>query len=227
MKAVVLLSVGLDSTTVLRIAQKKGYQVSCLTFSYGQRHSIELEAAKIIAKKYGIKDHRIAEIDLKIFGGSSITDLSLPLNQSGFLSDKIPSSYVPARNSIFLTYSLALAEVIGAEKIFIGINSLDYSGYPDCRPNYLKAFNELAKLATKASVEQNIQIEVEAPLLYLSKAESISLGLQLGVDYSITISCYQADNKGLACGLCDACVLRLEGFATNGLEDSATYKRKN
>jgi 7-cyano-7-deazaguanine synthase len=209
----------------LRIAQKNGYEVSCLTFSYGQRHSVELEAARKIAKQYDIKDHRIAEIDLRVFGGSSLTDLSLPLNQTGLISDKIPNSYVPARNSIFLTYGLALAEVVGATKIFLGINALDYSGYPDCRPDYLTAFNHLARLATKAGVEDNIPIEVEAPLLYLSKAEIISLGLSLGIDYSSSISCYQPDNQGVACGLCDACTLRLAGFRTNGLEDSATYKK--
>jgi 7-cyano-7-deazaguanine synthase len=225
MKAVVLFSGGLDSTTVLRIAQKNGYDVSCLTFSYGQRHSVELEAAKKIAKQYNIKDHRIAEIDLRVFGGSSLTDLSLPLNETGLISDKIPNSYVPARNSIFLTYGLALAEVVGATKIFLGINALDYSGYPDCRPDYLTAFNNLAKLATKVGVEDNIPIEVEAPLLYLSKAEIISLGLSLGIDYSSSISCYQPDSKGVACGLCDACTLRLAGFRANGLEDSATYKK--
>jgi 7-cyano-7-deazaguanine synthase len=223
MKAVVLFSGGLDSTTLLRIVQEKGYDISCMTFSYGQRHLAELEAARKIAKQYNITDHRIVEINLQIFGSSSLVDSSISLNTTGIISSTIPNTYVPARNTIFLSYALAFAEVIGAQKIFLGINAVDYSGYPDCRPEFLDAFNKLVNLATKTGVEKTISIEVEAPLLYLSKAEIISLGMKLGIDYSSSISCYQASNKGIACGLCDACRLRLEGFKANNLEDTAPY----
>ena len=227
MKAIVLLSGGLDSTTMLRIVQEMKYEVHAITFSYGQRHSVEIDAAKKVAQKYGIQNHRIVNIDL--FGGSALTDNSLELNKSGKINaydpekENIPLSYVPARNTIFLSYALGFAEVIGAQKIFIGINAIDYSGYPDCRPEYLKKFNELAKLATAVGVKNELEIQVEAPLMNLSKAQIIATGMKLGVDYGDTISCYDPDKNGVACGKCDACTLRLEGFAANDMNDSARY----
>jgi 7-cyano-7-deazaguanine synthase len=227
MKAIVLLSGGLDSTTMLRIVQEMKYEVHAITFSYGQRHSVEIDAAKKVAQKYGIQNHRIVNIDL--FGGSALTDNSLELNKSCKINaydpekENIPLSYVPARNTIFLSYALGFAEVIGAQKIFIGINAIDYSGYPDCRPEYLKKFNELAKLATAVGVKNELEIQVEAPLMNLSKAQIIATGMKLGVDYGDTISCYDPDKNGVACGKCDACTLRLEGFAANDMNDSARY----
>jgi 7-cyano-7-deazaguanine synthase len=227
MKAIVLLSGGLDSTTMLRIVQEMKYEVHAITFSYGQRHSVEIDAAKKVAQKYGIQNHRIVNIDL--FGGSALTDNSFELNKSGKINaydhekENIPLSYVPARNTIFLSYALGFAEVIGAQKIFIGINAIDYSGYPDCRPEYLKKFNELAKLATAVGVKNEFEIEVAAPLMNLSKAQIIATGIKLGVDYGDTISCYDPDENGVACGKCDACTLRLEGFAANKMIDNARY----
>lgn len=229
MKAIVLLSGGLDSTTMLRMVQEIGYEIHAITFSYGQRHSVEIDAAAKIAQKYGVQNHRIVNIDL--FGGSALTDDSIELNKSGKIGvydpekENIPLSYVPARNTIFLSYALGFAEVIGAQKIFIGINAIDYSGYPDCRPEYLKKFNELAKLATAAGVKHELEIQVEAPLLHLSKSEIISNGIRLGVDYGDTISCYDPDENGVACGKCDACTLRLEGFAVNKMIDNARYAK--
>jgi 7-cyano-7-deazaguanine synthase len=227
MKAIVLLSGGLDSTTMLRIVQEMNYEVHAITFSYGQRHSVEIDAAKRVAQKHGVQNHRIVNIDL--FGGSALTDNSIELNKSGKINaynpdkENIPLSYVPARNTIFLSYALGLAEVIGAQKIFIGINAIDYSGYPDCRLEYLKKFNELAKLATAVGVKNELEIQVEAPLMNLSKAQIIANGIRLGVDYGDTISCYDPDEDGVACGKCDACTLRLEGFAANNMNDSARY----
>jgi 7-cyano-7-deazaguanine synthase len=229
MKAIVLLSGGLDSTTMLRIVQEMKYEVHAITFSYGQRHSVEIDAAKKVAQKYGIQNHRIVNIDL--FGGSALTDNSFELNKSGKINaydhekENIPLSYVPARNTIFLSYALGFAEVIGAQKIFIGINAIDYSGYPDCRPEYLKKFNELAKLATAVGVKNEFEIEVAAPLMNLSKAQIIATGIKLGVDYGDTISCYDPDENGVACGKCDACTLRLEGFAVNKMIDNARYAK--
>ena len=230
MKAIVLLSGGLDSTTMVRIAQDKGYEVYALTFNYGQKHSIEIEAAKTICKKHGIQNHCIANIDIKAIGGSALTDDKLEVNKNGQVlqydptKENIPLSYVPARNTIFLSYALGYAEVIGASKILIGVNVIDYSGYPDCRPEYLKKFNELAKIATAAAVKGELAIEVEAPLLHMTKAEIIAEGTRLGVDYTDTLSCYDPDKNGSACGKCDACLLRLNGFKANGMKDSAQYQ---
>ena len=229
MKAVVLLSGGLDSTTMLKMVQSQGYIVTALTFEYGQRHHVEVVAAREIAQRYGIIDHRIAQIDLRVFGGSALTDNSIPLNKNTSKSscdtnfENIPTSYVPARNTIFLSYAIGLAEVIMASKVFIGINAIDYSGYPDCRPEYLKSFNDMSKLATAVGIKNELQIEVVAPLLYLSKAEIIKIGMQLKIDYSQTISCYDPTPLKAACGKCDACILRLAGFAMNNLKDNAVY----
>lgn len=230
MKAVVLLSGGLDSTTMIRIAQEKGYEIYALTFNYGQKHSFEIEAAKTICKKYGIIHHSIANIDIKAIGGSALTDDTLQVKKDGNVpkydpsQENIPLSYVPARNTIFLSYALGFAEVIGASKIFIGINAIDYSGYPDCRPEYLERFNDLARIATAAGVKGELTIEVEAPLLHMTKAEIIAEGTRLGVDYRDTVSCYDPDKNGSACGKCDACLLRLNGFKANGMRDSAQYQ---
>ncbi len=230
MKSIVLLSGGLDSTTMVRIAQDKGYEVYALTFNYGQKHSIEIESAKTICKKYGIKNHCIANIDIKAIGGSALTDDKLQVNKGRQVlqydptKENIPLSYVPARNTIFLSYALGYAEVIGASKILIGVNAIDYSGYPDCRPEYLQKFNELAKIATAAAVKGELAIEIEAPLLNMNKAEIIAEGTRLGVDYSATLSCYDPDRNGSACGKCDACLLRLNGFKANGMKDSAQYQ---
>lgn len=223
MRAVVLLSGGLDSTTTLRIAQEKCYEIYALTFNYGQKHLIEIAAAKAICEKYSVANHHVANIDLSGMGGSALTDETLAVKKDSFSSKEIPLTYVPARNTIFLSYALGYAEVLKASKIFIGINSLDYSGYPDCRPEYLKKFNELAKVATAVGVKGELSIEVEAPLLHMSKAEIITEGLRLGINYKDTISCYDPSETGIACGKCDACILRLEGFRNNNLQDPAKY----
>ncbi|MDX1949771.1 MAG: 7-cyano-7-deazaguanine synthase QueC [Rickettsiales bacterium] len=212
-KAVVLLSGGLDSATCSAIAISQGFEVYALSFSYGQRHSVELDFAKRQAKIQKIKEHKIINIDLRAFGGSALTDdIDVPKNRdSEKISKEIPITYVPARNTIFLSYALAYAEVLGASDIFIGVNALDYSGYPDCRPEYIKTFERLANLATKAGVEQGL-FRINTPLIDLSKAEIIKLGNKLGVDFESTISCYDPiDNK--PCGVCDACLLRKKGFA--------------
>jgi 7-cyano-7-deazaguanine synthase len=226
--AVLLLSGGLDSTTVLAVAQHEGFAVHALSFRYGQRHASEIEAAKEIARKAGVAQHRIIDIDLTVFGGSALTaptpvpkdrDLS-PLSPQG---KEIPITYVPARNTIFLSYALAFAEVIGAADIYIGVNALDYSGYPDCRPEYIRAFEEMANLATRAGVEGSTRLSIRTPLISLTKAAIIALGTSLGVDYSATTSCYDPGENGDACGRCDACQLRLKGFAEAGLEDPIEY----
>lgn len=226
-KAIVLLSGGLDSTTVLAIAKDQGYEVHALSFSYGQRHSVELEKAKEVAKHYGVKDHRIADIDLRIFGGSALTDdIDVPKN-TGIEDDNseevIPVTYVPARNTIFLSFALAFAETIGAFDIFVGVNALDYSGYPDCRPDYVTTFEKLANLATAASTEGRGVFAVHTPLITLSKADIIRLGNKLGVDYSITHSCYDPNSRDEACGECESCKLRLKGFKEAGLVDPIPY----
>jgi 7-cyano-7-deazaguanine synthase len=229
MKAIVLLSGGLDSTTLLRIVQERGYKIYALTFNYGQKHSIEIDAAKTICKKYGINNHCIANIDIGAIGGSALTDDKLKVKKDGIVKsfdkdkENIPLSYVPARNTIFLSYALGYGEVVSASKIFIGINAIDYSGYPDCRPQYLEKFNEMARVATAASVKGELTIEVEAPLLNMSKAEIIAEGIRLGLDYKDTISCYDPKD-GAACGKCDACTLRLDGFKANNIADSALYQ---
>jgi 7-cyano-7-deazaguanine synthase len=225
--AVVLLSGGLDSTTVLAAARGEGFALTALTFSYGQRHSTEIDAARRIAQSYAVERHEIVEIDLTVFGGSALTaDIAVPkdraLPQRGAEED-IPVTYVPARNTIFLSYALALAEVIESTDIFIGVNALDYSGYPDCRPEYIAAFETLANLATRAGVEGTQRLRIHTPLISLTKGEIIALGTSLGVDYSLTTSCYDPTRDGLACGRCDACQLRLKGFAEAGIEDPVPY----
>jgi 7-cyano-7-deazaguanine synthase len=226
--AVLLLSGGLDSTTVLAVAQHEGFAVHALSFRYGQRHSAEIDAAKAIARKAGVAQHRIIDIDLTVFGGSALT-AQTPVPKDRDLStlslqrEEIPVTYVPARNTIFLSYALALAEVIGAADIFIGVNALDYSGYPDCRPEYIRAFEEMANLATRAGVEGSTRLAIRTPLISLTKAAIIGLGTSLGVDYSATTSCYDPGENGEACGRCDACQLRLNGFAEVGLEDPIEY----
>lgn len=219
-KAVVLLSGGLDSVTCLAIASSQGFDCYCLSLDYHQRHIAELNAAKLIAKKLGAREHKIAQLDLSLFGGSALTDDKIDVPESA--SEGIPVTYVPARNTIMLSLSLAWAEVLGAQDIFIGVNALDYSGYPDCRGEYVKAFQEMANLATKSAVEGK-QITVHAPLIDMTKAEIIAKGTALGVDYSMTVSCYQADQLGRACGLCDSCRLRKEGFLNASVDDPTLY----
>lgn len=226
--AVILLSGGLDSTTVLAIAQSEGFDIHALTFAYGQRHSAEIDAAKAIAKNAKVTRHHVAQIDLTLFGGSALTaNIPVPkdrdLAASSPSSKEIPITYVPARNTIFLSYALALAEVVGASNIFIGVNALDYSGYPDCRPEYIEAFERMANLATRAGVEGKTRLVIRTPLISLSKAAIIKLGASLGVDYSQTTSCYDPGPSGEACGRCDACQLRLKGFGEAGLEDPIEY----
>jgi len=226
--AVVLLSGGLDSTTVLAIAKSEGFQVDALSFRYGQRHASEIEAARRIARNAGVRQHHIVDIDLTLFGGSALTaDMLVPkdrdLAPSSDGAKEIPVTYVPARNTIFLSYALALAEVVGAADVFIGVNALDYSGYPDCRPEYIRAFEKMANLATRAGVEGSTRLAIRTPLISLSKAAIIKLGTSLGVDYSATTSCYDPGADGEACGRCDACQLRLKGFSEAGLEDPIEY----
>jgi len=226
--AVVLLSGGLDSTTVLAIAKSEGFQVDALSFRYGQRHASEIEAARRIARNAGVRQHHIVDIDLTLFGGSALTaDMPVPkdrdLAPSSDGAKEIPVTYVPARNTIFLSYALALAEVVGAADVFIGVNALDYSGYPDCRPEYIRAFEKMANLATRAGVEGSTRLAIRAPLISLTKAAIIKLGASLGVDYSATTSCYDPGADGEACGRCDACQLRLKGFSEAGLEDPIEY----
>ena len=223
--AVLLLSGGLDSTTMLALATSERYEVHALTFRYGQRHEHEVEAARQIASRYRVAHHVVIDIDLRTFGGSSLTG-SAPIPKdrpSDVIASEIPSTYVPARNTIFLSFALAWAETLGAHEIFIGVNTLDYSGYPDCRPEYLAAFERLATLATRSGVEGKGAIRIRAPLLHLNKREIIQLGTSLGVDYSHTTTCYDPDKHGAACGRCDACTLRLRGFAEGGLTDPARY----
>jgi 7-cyano-7-deazaguanine synthase len=226
-RAVVLLSGGLDSTTVLALATSEGHAVYALSFDYGQRHSIELSAAKKVARRYCVVQHAIAEIDLRVFGGSALTaDIPVPKDRDLRSDDlEIPATYVPARNTIFLSYALAFAEVVGAGEIFIGVNALDYSGYPDCRPEFIAAFERMASLATRTGVESKGEpaIRIRTPLIDMSKRQIIELGLRLGVDYSITTSCYDPSAEGEACGRCDACQLRLRGFSEAGATDPAAY----
>lgn len=220
-KAIVLFSGGLDSTTVLAIAKNLGYEVYALSFSYGQRHKIELEAAKNIVKKFAIKEHKITNIDLRLFGGSALTaDIAVPKNAVN--ADKIPVTYVPARNTIFLSFALAYAETVGSFDIFIGVNAIDYSNYPDCRGEFISAFEKLANLATAAGDENKGSFKIHAPLIKMSKKEIIETGLNLGVDYSLTHSCYDPiiiNGKAKPCGKCDSCILRIEGFTAANLQD--------
>ncbi len=225
--AVVLLSGGLDSTTVVAIARQEGYRPYALSFRYGQRHEIELTAARRVAAAMGVSDHVVADIDLRAFGGSALTaDIDVPHhNQVDDLNTGIPITYVPARNTIFLSFALAWAETIGASDIFIGVNALDYSGYPDCRPEYIAAFETMANLATKAGVEGTQHLRIHTPLINLTKAQIIRRGLELGVDYSLTHSCYDPDISGRPCGTCDSCLLRQKGFAEAGVVDPALSGR--
>ena len=223
--AVVLLSGGLDSATVAAVAIRDGFDVYALSFSYGQRHSIELKSAKIVASHLGVVEHKIVDVDLRAFGGSALTDdIPVPKDrQEEDMASGIPVTYVPARNTIFLSFGLAYAEVLGSVEIFIGVNALDYSGYPDCRPEYINAYEKMARLATKAAVEGSDAITIRAPLMDLTKSEIISLGVGLGVDYSLTVSCYEASSEGEACGHCDSCILRRKGFEQSGHLDPTRY----
>lgn len=225
--AIVLLSGGLDSTTVLAIAKDQGFTPYALSFRYGQRHSIELEAAQRVAQTQGVARHVIADIDLRVFGGSALTsDIEVPKHET--LEDVeeggVPITYVPARNTIFLSFALAFAETVGASDIFTGVTAVDYSGYPDCRPEYMDAFATMANLATRAGVEGTSKITLHSPLIALSKADIVREGLRLGVDYSLTSSCYDPDEQGRACGKCDTCLLRLKGFAEAGVKDPVRYQ---
>jgi 7-cyano-7-deazaguanine synthase len=226
-KAVVLLSGGLDSATVLAIAKSGGYEIYALSFSYGQRHAWELEAAKRVTAFIGVAQHRIAEIDLRAFGGSALTDdIAVPKGRDPTdMAHGIPITYVPARNTIFLSFALAWAEVLGSSDIFLGVNALDYSGYPDCRPEFIAAFEQMANLATKAGVEGRQQLRIHTPLIALSKAQIIARGIELEVDYGLTSSCYDPSPAGVPCGRCDSCLLRLKGFRENSIEDPLHYQR--
>ena len=219
--AVVLLSGGLDSATVLAMARAQGYECFALSVDYGQRHHSELEAAERVAKMLGAKEHRVVHINLTGFGGSALTDNNIAVPQQP--GEGIPTTYVPARNTIMLSLALAWAEVLKSQDIFIGVNAVDYSGYPDCRPAFIEAFERMANLATKAAVEGNA-LTIHAPLLHLSKAEIVRQGSALGVDYAQTVSCYQADEQGRACGVCDSCRLRRAGFAAAGIADPTAYR---
>lgn len=226
MKAVVLLSGGLDSATTLAIAQRARFEVFAMTFRYGQRHEAEIEAARRVVTRSGVSQHIVVDIDLRLFGGSALTsDIAVPKGRAlADMGHGIPITYVPARNTIFLSFALAWAETLKAQDIFIGVNALDYSGYPDCRPEYIAAYQQMANLATREGVEGRQQLRIHTPLIHLSKAEIIQRGLELGVDYSITSTCYDPNTEGEACGGCDACQLRLKGFAANGLRDPAAYQ---
>ena len=221
-KAVVLLSGGLDSSTILAIASSEGYECHTLSFDYGQRHQVELEAAKKIAQYFSVASHRIMQMNMQAIGGSALTNSEIEVPIDGVVENEIPVTYVPARNTVFLSYALALAEVVDADNIFIGVNSVDYSGYPDCRPEYIAAFEIMANLATKKGIEGQ-PVSIQTPLISLTKSEIIKLGSSLGVDYSQTISCYQANIEGLACGKCDSCRLRKQGFTEAGIEDTTAY----
>src|SRR5437588_2320799 len=223
-RAVVLLSGGIDSTTTLAIAIAEGYDAQALSFDYGQRHQIETKAARHVANSLGAKEHRVAKIDLRVFGGSALTDdIDVPKQRpEKEIAQGIPITYVPARNTIFLAYTLAWAEVMGVSDIFLGVNAIDYSGYPDCRPEFIKAFEHLANLGTKAGVEGR-RFQIHTPLIKLSKAEIIRKAVELGVDLSLTHSCYDPSPEGLACGECDSCLLRLKGFREAGRKDPIRY----
>ncbi len=224
-KAVVLLSGGVDSTTAMAIALQEGYEIYSLSFRYGQRHVVELESARRIAEVMGAKKHMVMDVDLGKIGGSALTDhIDVPKGRDAAeIRQEIPTTYVPARNTIFLSYALAWAEVLGASDIFIGVNAMDYSGYPDCRPEYIKSFEDMANLAIKAAVEDKMKIHIRTPLISMTKAEIIRKGVELGVDYRLTHSCYDPSPEGKACGQCDACLLRKKGFREAGMSDPAAY----
>lgn len=221
-RAVVLLSGGLDSTTVLAIAQSQGYECHALSFDYGQRHQVELQAAVRIAESFNAASHRVMQMNMNAIGGSALTDNNIAVPTGGVEADTIPVTYVPARNTVFLSYALGLAEVVDADTIFIGVNAVDYSGYPDCRPEYIEAFEKMANLATKKGVEGH-KTHIKTPLISMTKAEIIQTGISLDVDYGLTVSCYQANDKGEACGVCDSCRLRKQGFADAGVADPTHY----
>ena len=223
--AVLLLSGGVDSTTLLALATRDGYAVHALTFRYGQRHAVEIDQARRVAAAYGVARHAVADIDLRVFGGSSLTsDSPVPKDRSvESASSEIPSTYVPARNTIFLAFAMAFAETLGAGDIFIGVNAIDYSGYPDCRPEFIRAFEAMANLATRAGVESRTVTRIRTPLIEMSKSEIIRLGGSLGVDYALTTSCYDPAADGRACGRCDACQLRRNGFRDAGVSDPTRY----
>lgn len=222
-RAIVLVSGGLDSATVLAVARELGFVCYAISFDYGQRHRAELDAAERVAVALGAREHRLLPIDLSAFGGSALTDMEIAVPETGVVDDEIPVTYVPARNTVFLSLALAWAEVLDARDIFIGVNAVDYSGYPDCRPEFIQAFQSLANLATKAGVEGQA-FTIHTPLIDLSKADIIRLGLNLEVDYAETVSCYQADATGAACGLCDSCRLRQEGFEAAAIADPTRYQ---
>ncbi len=226
-KAVLLLSGGMDSATTGAIARDQGFNLVAVSFRYGQRHAVELEAARKVARLLEVSRHLILDIDLRSIGGSALTDnLAVPKDTPlTSIGERIPTTYVPARNTIFLSFSLGVAEVVGSSDIFIGANALDYSGYPDCRPEYFQAFQSMANLATRAGVEEGRRITIHTPLIQLTKREIIERGLSLGLDYGVTVSCYDPSPDGAACGRCDACQLRLKGFRELGLQDPATYQR--
>ena len=226
MKAIVLVSGGLDSTTCLAMAREKGFDLYALTFNYGQRHDHELNSAKMIVDFFNIHNHSIIDIDLAQFGGSALTDqIDVPKKRDLSDMDEIPGTYVPARNTVFLSLALAWAEVLGSFDIFIGVNALDYSGYPDCRPEYISSFEKTANLATKAGVSGS-SFRIHTPLIDLTKSEIVKVGMDLGVDYSLTSSCYDPDQEGNPCGLCDACYLRLKGFKEAGITDPLNYSNQ-
>ena len=224
-KAVVLLSGGVDSTTVLAIAQSQGYDAYTMSFRYGQRHALELDRAKQISETMGAKKHVIVDIDLRAFGGSALTDdIDVPKERSDQeIGTGIPITYVPARNTIFLSFALAWAETLETDTIFMGVNALDYSGYPDCRPEYIEAYQQMANLATKAGVEGTTKLKIETPLILMTKAQIIQKGAELGVDYGLTLSCYDPDPQGRACGACDSCLLRIKGFEEADVADPTVY----
>ena len=227
-KAVLLLSGGLDSATTGAIAQQEGFELYALSFRYGQRHEVEMQAAKAVARHLGVVDHKVANIDLRLFGGSALTDeIDVPKERTmEAISDGVPVTYVPARNTIFLSFALAWAEVLEAYDIFIGVNAVDYSGYPDCRPEYVKAYEQMANLATAYGVEAKRRIRIHTPLIDLTKGQIVQRGTALGIDYAQTLSCYDPGPEGRACGECDACQLRLKGFAEAGISDPAPYMEK-
>lgn len=224
-KAVVLSSGGLDSTTVMAMAKREGYQIYSLSFFYGQRHDFELQAARKVARWMNVAKHLVVDVDLREIGGSALTDdIKVPKAESvNDIGKTIPVTYVPARNTIFLSYALAWAEVLEAADIFIGVNAVDYSGYPDCRPEFITAFETMANLATKAAVEDDIRLKIHTPLIHMKKAEIIREGIRLGVDYAMTHSCYDPSPRGLACGRCESCLLRQKGFADAGVKDPTRY----
>ncbi len=225
-KAVVLSSGGIDSTTVMAIAKQEGFEIYSLSFFYKQRHSIEIEAARKVADVMNVKKHLIIDIDLKKIGGSALTDNNLDVpkhRKMQSMADEIPVTYVPARNTIFLSYALAWSEVLQSSDIFIGVNAIDYSGYPDCRPEYIEAFERMANLATKAGVEGKTKLKIRTPLIHMTKAEIIKKGVDLGVDFSLTHSCYDPSSDGLACGECDSCIIRKQGFKKAGIIDPTKY----